>query len=138
MIKGKVNGQKRLIIPIGVQDAYGYFRTREFTLDTGFSGDLALPDYRIKRLALRYERTDFYTLATGEDTPAKIYTATILWHGRQRDVDVMETKRPSLLGFGLLYDNEINIDFLPEGEVTIKESRKGKRANRRRWFGGRT
>ena len=92
-------------------------------LDTGFSGELALPYSLIERLALTGMgiSQDPWILASGAEVLMQTFVGTISWHGRRRDVVVLETEGESLLGASLLSGNKILIDYHRGGKVVIEE-----------------
>ncbi len=47
--------------------------------------------------------------------------ASIFWHGRLREVDVVSLETDNLIGMGLLQGSNVNIDAIPGGSVTITE-----------------
>ena len=49
------------------------------------------------------------------------YVATILWHGRPTQVRVLESEFHPLIGVGLLWGNNLSIDFAHDGDVAITE-----------------
>ena len=91
----------------------------EFVIDTGFTWYLTLPLSDVAVLGLPYEGEMDVELADESFTKASIYTGTILWHGQARKVPVLATGERPLLGLALLKDNNVNIDFVENGIVTI-------------------
>ena len=95
-----------------------------FIIDTGATGEMILPQPVIDRLNLPL--ADDYdnigvTLADGSSSPGILYVARIFWHGRIREVDVVNVGIDPLIGMGLLYGSNLNVDTVPGGLVTITE-----------------
>ena len=123
MIEGIVNRDIEPVVPIEIADSDGHFQARDVILDTGFSGELALPYYLIDSLGLPFKgpSPDIWTLATGAEARMYTYVGTISWHGRSREVIVLETESESLLGASLLSGNRVLIDYHRGGRVVIEE-----------------
>ena len=118
---GTVSSARWPIIPVSVVDEDGLENTVEARLDTGFSDDLTLPISAINRLRLKsIDRSNF---RVGDDTVVTFntYAATIRWHGVMRRIIVLESEVAPVLGIGLLWGNNLSIDFQPGGDVAITE-----------------
>ena len=94
-----------------------------FVIDTGFTGTLALPIHIISRLNLPPADDDEteVTLADGSAEIAGVYIARLLWHGRPREVELLDLGSEPLAGMELLRGCNISIDAAPGGIVTIAE-----------------
>ncbi len=120
MITGNVNQALDPSIPIDIEGDDGNFHSTEVVLDTGFNGELALPFDTIRRLGLTYRGQSAISLAVGE-VLARYYDGTALWHGRRRDLQVLETDGESLIGMLLLEGSVITIQARAGGSVLIEE-----------------
>ena len=120
MITGNVNQALDPSIQIDIEDDDGNFHSTEVVLDTGFNGELALPFDAIRRLGLTYRGQSAISLAVGEAL-ARYYDGTTLWHGRRRDLQVLETDGESLIGMSLLEGSVITIQARAGGSVLIEE-----------------
>lgn len=94
-----------------------------FLIDTGFGGALALPIHIIRRLDLppadsRYTEV---TLADGSTETVGRYVARLLWHGRRREVNLLNLDGEPLVGMELLRGSNISVDAAPGGVVAIAE-----------------
>ena len=47
------------------------------------------------------------------------------WHNGLRRIIVLESEILPVLGVGLLWESNLSIDFVPDGDVTIEELREG-------------
>jgi clan AA aspartic protease len=93
--------------------------TIEFVVDTGFSGFLTLPPAAIAALALPSVRTESADLADGSTVRFRVYAATIIWNGSEKDVPILSLGHRPLLGTALLDRHELVAQFTDGGLVTI-------------------
>ena len=121
MITGTVTERLDLLVTIEVSDSAGGLRPIEVVLDTGFDGDLALPSNVISDLELSYIGTVDVRLATGKKVKAPTYEGVVSWHGRQRNVIVIEAG-DGLLGMALILGSKLTVDARIGGEVLIEET----------------
>jgi len=89
-------------------------------IDTGFTGDLVLPQQHIDGLALPQSGTVKAILADGSQVALKTYTCLIDWFREERHLEVVanEGEYP-LLGVGLLLGLDLRISYR-SGEITIE------------------
>jgi clan AA aspartic protease len=88
-------------------------------IDTGFNGDLVLPQAQIDGLRLPQSGTVKAVLADGSQVTLKTYTCLIDWFGEQRDLEVVANEGEfPLLGIGLLLGRDLHISYR-SGDVTI-------------------
>ncbi len=95
-----------------------------FVIDTGATGDMSLPRSVIDSLELPLaEDADniVITLADGTTGPGRLYLASILWHDRIRNIEVVNPEGAPLVGMALLYGSNLSVDAVPGGQVTITE-----------------
>ncbi|MBC8137624.1 MAG: hypothetical protein H8F28_17210 [Fibrella sp.] len=92
----------------------------EFVLDTGFNGDLALPQRVIQRLSATMQPAQLHRMANGDVFTAPTYLLDVSWLGRTRTVEVIALEGNPLLGTGLLLGTQITIDAVAGGEVIIE------------------
>ena len=89
------------------------------TIDTGFTDELTLPADAIRELDLRQIGTVDVELGGGDHRIFKTYEATIVWQGQFRAVRVHESESLPLIGMGLLQGNNIQIQAIHGGDVSI-------------------
>ena len=99
----------------------GDFESLDFIVDTGFDADATMPHDVIQRLALPYEGQAQVTLADEQQRQPNIYRGIVFWHGRQRNVMVIEMDGEPLLGISLLQGSILTISSRPGGNVLIEE-----------------
>jgi clan AA aspartic protease len=93
----------------------------ECVVDTGFEGALTLPPAMVAALKLPFLIEINANLANDANVKTAAYQATIMWHGRLRQVAVLAMGRRALLGTALLEDANLSIDFYQNGDVIIDE-----------------
>jgi clan AA aspartic protease len=89
-------------------------------IDTGFNGDLVVPQHQIDDLRLPESGTVKAILADGSEVTLQRHVRPIDWFGEQRDLEVVanEGEYP-LLGVGLLLGLELHISY-HSGEVRLE------------------
>ncbi len=92
----------------------------EFTIDTGYSGTLALPLADCVTLGLTRigERDSF--LADGSTIVLEMYRLGIVWDGNERDFEVLTVGEERLLGAQVLNGYELCLNY-ESNTLTIKE-----------------
>jgi len=84
----------------------------ETWVDTGFTGDLVLPQVTIDRLGLRRSGSVDAVLADGSQIEVSTYTCSIDWFGERRRLEVISNDGDyPLLGVGLLLGLELRADY---------------------------
>ena len=121
MITGVVASNSDMLIDVEVANSAGEYETLEFVLDTGFNGDLAMPTEVILRLGLEYTGPIGVSYAVGSGV-RRAYLATVTWHDRPREVEVIATDDEWLLGMDMLMGSRLTVDVRIGGEVLIEES----------------
>ena len=123
MIYGTVNYNLEPVVTIQIQDNQGRLQSYEVVIDTGFSGELALPYFVIDHLGLHYRglSQEPWTTATGHRESIPEYVGTVNWYGQSRTVTVLETDGELLLGTSLLSGSLLYVDFRRNGQVLLEE-----------------
>lgn len=93
----------------------------EFVVDTGFIAHLCLPPEAVNLLRLPVLYDLPANLADNTSVFLPVHQATIFWDGVERDVRVFATERRPLIGTALLDEQELVIQFIEGGWVTIDE-----------------
>jgi clan AA aspartic protease len=120
MIKGWVNTHREALVPLPLRGAQGEDHAIEAVIDTGYNGFLTLPPYLIVRLGLPFLRSSRAILGDGSTVEFDIHEATLLWNGRLRRIPVDAADVNPLLGMGLLYGHELNIEVIENGNARIR------------------
>ena len=121
MITGYVNQGLEPIVPVAVLDRNGHRWRLEVVVDTGFDGDLTLPQSSISELGLPWQGPVEMVQADGQAVKCHRYAATIIWDGERRTIEVMESATESLLGTSLLNGYLLTIQMTAGGDVIIAE-----------------
>jgi len=88
-------------------------------VDTGFTGELVLPQAQVLGLGLPRGIAVSATLADGSETVLDTYRCLLEWFGEWRDIEVvMNVGQYPLLGVGLLHERELQINY-PARTMTI-------------------
>ena len=88
-------------------------------IDTGFNGELMLPETMIKKLNLNCIGDEIFSTASGDIINTSFYFANLKWFNRDIKVGVLSTKGDSaLLGMGLIFLHTLLVTPL-ENKVEI-------------------
>ena len=90
-------------------------------MDTGFNGELALPSHLVQSFGLEYIDDVPVVLADRQRRPVSAHDGAVSWHGRHREVVVLDMGSEPLLGMGLLLECKLTVDARPGGFVLIEE-----------------
>lgn len=105
------NGRALLNVRIGA-DSESQPVAIEAWIDTGFTGDLVLPQATIEMLALHQSGSVDAILADGSQIEVKTYTCFVNWFGEERRLEVIANKGEfPLLGIGLLLGLELRANY---------------------------
>ncbi len=90
-IVGVVTTRREAILSVSVLGADERRTDIEAVMDTGFTGDLTLPDRVIEELSLPSRGVREVVLADGSTVAMEIYRARVVWDGavRVKSVDVV-------------------------------------------------
>jgi clan AA aspartic protease len=81
-------------------------------VDTGFTGDLVLPQSIIDRLELELSGSVDAILADGSQIELNTFSCSIEWFGRAKSLEIIANDGEyPLLGVGLLLGLELRIDY---------------------------
>ena len=120
MISGEVNAQAEAIIRLPVRPSDGREQEIEAVLDTGFNGSLTLPPAVIASLGLPWRTRGSVMLANGTEDQCDIYTAIVIWDGRQRNILVEAADTEPLIGMALLYGYDVCMQVIEGCRVIIE------------------
>jgi clan AA aspartic protease len=81
-------------------------------IDTGFTGELVLPQELIELLDLEPSGTTGAVLADGSRIAMQTYSCQIDWFGETQQIQVVANQgRFPLLGIGLLWNRDLRINY---------------------------
>ena len=124
MITGKINHHLEAVIIVDFVGSDGLLHSLEVVLDTGYNGDLTLPQDAIQQLGLVLLGRRSATLANGESVVLNAYLGTVSWHGLPRQVVILQTDEDSLLGMSLLQESRVTLEVWDDGGVVIEDRRR--------------
>lgn len=112
-MNGQVDGGGRALLVISVKaSAQANATTVDAWIDTGFTGELLMPDALIASLGLLQSGTVKAQLGDGSQITMNTYTCRIDWFGQERQIELISgTGQFPLLGVGLLQDHQLAIDY---------------------------
>ncbi len=88
-------------------------------IDTGFTGDLVIPQSIVDQLGLAESGSVDAVLADGSRSELKTFTSLISWLGTDREIEVIANDGQfPLLGVGLLLGCEFRVNYQTR-ELTI-------------------
>ena len=119
-MKGHVDHLGRALLTVTLHVSYeSPPHEVEVWIDTGFNGDLVLPQLQIDSLDLPTSGTVKAILADGSEIALKRYLCHIDWFGEIRELEVIANDGEyPLLGVGLLLGFDLHVSYRT-GELTI-------------------
>jgi clan AA aspartic protease len=120
VIVGHVNSDREAVVSLAVQGAQGQIRQVEAVVDTGFTGLLTLPPEVIAELELPRRAQGRAVLGDGREITYDMFDASVIWDGRAYRIDVDEADTVPLVGMGLLENQELCIQVVLGGSVSIR------------------
>ena len=116
---GNVTVERQPLAPLTILDSGGNPHTLSVIVDTGFTGELALPEIYIRQLGLALEDYREVRPATGEIIRIPSGEISVIWQGRRRSVQALQLDSEPLLGMEFLWNHHIAINAITNGAVTI-------------------
>jgi clan AA aspartic protease len=118
---GRVDSAGRALVDVTVKaSSQSAPRQLEAWIDTGFTGELVLPQATISALGLLQSGTVTAELGDGSSISMNTYTCLIHWPGQDKQIEVVANNGLyPLLGVGLLRGCKLTVDY-PSQSVTIQ------------------
>ena len=88
-------------------------------VDTGFDGNLALPEGMIKEIGLQLVGIQSSVLADGREARFKCYLAEAHLDGEARVVRILQSGEQPLVGMNLLWERLFSMNIRHNGLITI-------------------
>lgn len=124
MIEGRVDEALEPVVGVGLKRG-DTITTILATVDTGFSGYLCLAEQYIDQLDIVFKFVERYELANGEIIVKDVFRGSIVFDGREQEVDLIFTSsQDTLIGASLLKDCKLSIDY-PGRTVRIERAAGG-------------
>jgi len=120
MIVGAMTAQREAIVRLVVVGPGGQERQIEAVLDTGYTGSLTLPSTVVSDLDLPFRGRGNVVLGDGSESEFDIHEATVSWAGERRLVAIDVAETDPLLGIGLLLGNELTVQVIAGGSVSLQ------------------
>jgi clan AA aspartic protease len=121
MIEGCVNDALEPVVEIGLKQGEAV-TTILATLDTGFGGALCLAEQHVDRLDMTFVYAEPYELANGEIIAKEVFKGTVVFDGREEEVNLILTaSQDSLIGASLLRRYRVCIDY-PQRTLQVIEA----------------
>lgn len=95
-------------------------RSIEFIVDTGFDGELALPDFMVRDLDALLLGDRPYMLADGSIVMRPCYRIVLQWDDERRSAEIIDLDGNPLLGAELMVGSLLQVEMRDGGEVTIE------------------
>ena len=118
MMKGRVTAALEAILQLEIQDVNGKRITVDAVIDTGFTGQLALPTAVVDMLSFPVQGVRSAMLGDGRRVMVEVYGAQVLWQGELREVQLLAMEG-SLIGMSLLYGSDVHLRVVEGGSVTV-------------------
>lgn len=115
-----LNGQLFLVQPIYVEGPNGAGEVYIANIDTGFTGQLALPAYHMVDLDLEFIEQISVIMGNNETYRVDSYRARIFWNNRWQQITVLEAGDRPLIGMNLLRGSNVSFNAIELGEIEIK------------------
>jgi clan AA aspartic protease len=119
MVQGYVNEALEPVIEIGLKRGE-VTESIPTIVDTGFSGHLCLSKRHEEKIEMVFHHVERYELANGEIAVMDVFRGTIVFDGREQEVNLILTaSEDTLIGAALLSDYLLTINY-PERIVRIE------------------
>jgi clan AA aspartic protease len=117
---GRVDHLRRALVPITLQGRYAS-STVEAIVDTGFNGQLSVPDALMQRLGFLQYGIQQATFADGRSAVEKLYLVDVQWVGRPVRCIAGASQLPDcLIGTELLEGHTLTVDFGAAKSVEVR------------------
>ena len=110
---GSVDDSGRALVRIRLKNPTGAMELElDAWIDTGFTGELVLPQQSVASLGLPLGPTVMARLANGSEIQFETYTCFLEWFDEWKRIEVVANQgQYPLLGVGLLLDHHLHIDY---------------------------
>ena len=119
MMTGRITPDREAVLDLVVVGSGRKQATLEAVIDTGFNGYLVLSSNLAHRLEFQLVGNRRATLGDGHSIVLDAYLGTVIWHGRERAILVLQAEGGQLIGMSLLLGSRVTLDVTDGGNVTI-------------------
>jgi clan AA aspartic protease len=120
-MEGVVTAALEATLPLHIQDANGQKITVDAVIDTGFTGELALPAAVVDMLSFPLRGVRSAMLGDGRRAMVEVYEAQVLWQGELREVQLLAMEG-CLVGMSLLHGNDVHLRVVEGGFVRVAKT----------------
>jgi len=112
MLKGVVNDRDEPVVGLRLISSNSRSHLHPVIIDTGFNGNLSVPEKLAKRYGWPWIGNESYEIATGDVVEQKVFLGEIRWFGIQQQVYAVASHADDILmGTRLLRQRQLNINF---------------------------
>lgn len=119
MSNGTVKSDRTIVIPLSLRDKAGDLVFVDAVVDTGFDGELTLPNRLLDSLQAEELNVLRVELADGSFVRLKSYEVEVEWMEETRNIMVLEADSVPLLGMSLLWNSRVTFDAVDGGAVSV-------------------
>src|SRR5947208_1841723 len=98
MMVGSVNARLEVVLQLQIEDSAGHLHVIDVVVDTGFTGELTLPNAQIWTLGLPWQGEVDMQLADGTRQTYDVYDAILMWDDNPVQIGVQAVETNPLLG----------------------------------------
>lgn len=113
-MKGAIDSEGRALLPIRLRESGSAVElTVEAWIDTGFTGELVLPQLLANQLGLAPGLAIRATLADGSEVILDTFSCMLEWYGEWKLIEIIvNSGQFPLMGVGLLRGKVLHADYL--------------------------
>lgn len=112
MLKGIVNDRDEPVVRLHLVSSNERSHLHPVIIDTGFNGNLSVPERLAQRYGWPWIGNESYEIATGDVVEQKVFLGEIRWFGSPQQVyAVVSHADDILMGTRLLRQHQLNINF---------------------------
>ena len=119
MITGLVTSSLEATLRFHILDGNGQSQPIDAIIDTGFAGFMSVPIATVAALGLPWIIRDNTELIDGRIILIDIYSAIVIWNGKQRMINVQALGGYNLIGMRMLASHDLAICVTDGGSVSI-------------------
>ena len=119
MITGIVTSSTEATVRLHILDGNRQSQSIDAIIDTGFSGFMNLPTAVVAALGLPWVSQDKTQLIDGRIVHVEIYSATVIWNGKPRIIDIQALGGYALIGMRMLAGHDLAMQVTDGGPVSI-------------------
>ena len=120
MVQGVVNADLEAIVYLTIMGSSGQAHEVEAVVDTGFTEFLMLPNDLVEHLGVDLVFTNRMGLADGSIVELDVHNVTVMWDGRDRNVQAIASTGMSLVGMRMLEDHSLHVEVRDGGKVLVE------------------